>query len=232
MSVLELNRPDRRNALDLAQCRAIALAATTEVDAGARVLVVTGRGSAFCSGADLGGVYGQEFLEALYDMLHGLTRLPVPVIAAVNGPAIGAGTQLALACDLRVVDETAKFAVPTPRNGMAVDAWTIRALAAIAGGGMARRLMIAAETIGGDQALHCGLADRPGDVEAALAWAHEIAQLAPLSLAHNKRVLTGMIDTTHDAAIAESFAACWASDDVREGAVARAEKRPPNFIGR
>ncbi len=232
MSVLELNRPDRRNALDLAQCRSISEAATTEVEAGARVLVVTGRGSAFCSGADLGGVYGQEFLEALYDMLHGLTRLPVPVIAAVNGPAIGAGTQLALACDLRVVDDTAKFAVPTPRNGMAVDAWTIRSLAATAGGGMARRLMIAAETIDRDQALHCGLADRPGDLRAALDWAHEIARLAPLSLAHNKRVLTAMIDTTHDAAIEESFAACWASDDVREGAAARAEKRPPNFIGR
>ena len=158
VSVLELNRPDRRNALDLAQCRAIAAAAADEVGAGARVLVVTGRGSAFCSGADLGGVYGQEFLEALYGMLHGLTRLPVPVVAAVNGPAIGAGTQLALACDLRVADEPAQFAVPTPRNGMAVDAWTIRALAAIAGGGMARRLMIAAETIDRDQALHV----RPG----------------------------------------------------------------------
>lgn len=232
MSVLELNRPDRRNALDLAQCRAISAAAAAEVDAGARVLVVTGRGSAFCSGADLGGVYGQEFLEALYGMLHGLTRLPVPVIAAVNGPAIGAGTQLALACDLRVADETAKFAVPTPRNGMAVDAWTIRALASVAGGGIARRLMLAAETIDRDQALHSGLVDRPGGLETALAWAAEIAQLAPLSLAHNKRVLTAMVDTTHDADIDESFAACWASDDVREAAAARAEKRPPVFRGR
>jgi len=194
--------------------------------------VVTGRGSAFCSGADLGGVYGQEFLEALYGMLHGLTRLPVPVVAAVNGPAIGAGTQLALACDLRVADEPAKFAVPTPRNGMAVDAWTIRALAAIAGGGMARRLMIAAETIDRDQALHCGLADRAGDLDDAIAWAHEIAELAPLSLAHNKRVLSKMIDTAQDAEIDASFAACWASDDVREAAAARAEKRPPIFQGR
>jgi enoyl-CoA hydratase len=165
-------------------------------------------------------------------MLHGLTRLPVPAIAAVNGPAIGAGTQLALACDLRVADEPAQFAVPTPRNGMAVDAWTIRALAAIAGGGMARRLMIAAETIDREQALHCGLADRAGDLDDAIAWAHEIAELAPLSLAHNKRVLTAMIDTTHDAGIEASFAACWASDDVREAAAARAESRLPMFQGR
>ena len=142
VSLIELRRPERRNALDLAQCRALHEAAETEVAAGARVIVVTGEGSSFCSGADLTGVYGDEFLHALYGMLHSFTRLPVPLIAAVNGPAIGAGTQLALACDLRVADVTAKFAVPTARNGMAVDAWTMRALAAAAGGGMARRLML------------------------------------------------------------------------------------------
>ena len=232
VSVLELNRPDRRNALDLDQCRALAAVSAAEVDAGARVLVVTGRGTAFCSGADLGGVYGQEFLDALYGMLHGLTRLPVPVLAAVNGAAIGAGTQLALACDLRVAGDAARFAVPTARNGMAVDAWTMRALAHVAGGGVARRVMLAAETLDRDEALHCGLADRPGDLDAAIAWAHEIAQLAPLTLAHNKRVLSAMVDTTHDAEIDASFAACWASDDVREAAGARAEKRTPVFTGR
>jgi enoyl-CoA hydratase len=231
VSVLELDRPDRRNALDLEQCLALSTTAAAEVGAGARVLVVTGRGTAFCSGADLGGVYGEEFLEALYGMLHGLTRLPIPVIAAVNGPAIGAGTQLALACDLRVADVAAQFAVPTARNGMAVDAWTIRALAAVAGGGVARRLMLAAETIDRDQAAQSGLVDRSGDLQDALAWAHEIAELAPLSLAHNKRVLTATVDTTQSAEIEASFAACWASDDIREAAAARAEKRPPVFTG-
>ncbi|MFB9312199.1 enoyl-CoA hydratase [Nocardioides plantarum] len=231
VSLLELRRPDRRNALDLELCRAITAAARAEVAAGARVLVVTGDGTSFCSGADLTGVYGEEFLHALYGMLHGpdgLTGLPVPVIAAVNGPAIGAGTQLALACDLRVADETARFAVPTPRNGMAVDAWTIRRLADVAGGGVARRLMIAAETIDRSAALACGLADRAGTLDDALGWAHEIAALAPLSLAHNKAVLNG----ADDAAAEASFAACWASDDVREAAAARVEKRPPVFTGR
>jgi enoyl-CoA hydratase len=228
--LLELQREDRRNALDLELCRAIHVAVDEAVSAGARVIVVTGSGSAFCSGADLGGVYGPEFLEALYGMLHHLTKVPVPIIAAVNGPAIGAGTQLAIACDLRVADETAKFAVPTARNGMAVDAWTIRTLGQLAGAGPARRLMLAAEAFDRETALACGLADRAGTLAEAVAWAHEIALLAPLALAHNKLVLNGSRED--DPAIDASFEAVWASQDVREAAQARAEKRTPVFEGR
>jgi enoyl-CoA hydratase len=228
VAVLTLTREDRRNALNLELCQAIRDAAQSVVDDGARVIVVTGRGSAFCSGADLGGVYGPEFLEALYGMLHGLTRLPVPVIAAVNGPAIGAGTQLAIACDLRVADETAQFAVPTAKNGMAVDGWTIRTLAQLAGTGRARRLLLAADSLDRDEALAAGLVDRAGTVDDALAWAHEIAELAPLALAHNKLVLNG----GDDEAVNASFEAVWASEDVREAAAARTEKRAPKFTGR
>lgn len=228
VAVIELQREDRRNALDLGQCKAIHQSVDRAIDAQARVIVITGKGTAFCSGADLGGVYGDEFLYALYGMLHHLTEVPVPLIAAVNGPAIGAGTQLALACDLRVADATARFAVPTASNGMAVDAWTIRTLADVAGHGTARRFMLAAETFDQQQALAVGLADRPGTLDDTLAWAHEIAALAPLSLAHNKLVLNGGADE----AVAASFAACWASQDVREAALARSEKRPPRFIGR
>ncbi|SKB03408.1 enoyl-CoA hydratase [Aeromicrobium choanae] len=227
--VLTLRRPDRRNALNLALCRELHEAATVAVEQGARVLVVTGEGSAFCAGADLDGVYGDEFIEALYRMLHHLAKVPVPVIAAVNGPAIGAGTQLAIACDLRVVDERARFAVPTARNGMAVDAWTIRTLADLAGTGRARRVMLAADTIDRDEALACGLADRAGTLDDAIAWAHEIARLAPLTLAHNKLVLNGSTDD--DERITQSFDDVWASEDVKEAALARTEKREPIFRG-
>lgn len=228
VALLTLHREDRRNALNLDLCRALHEAAGAAVEDGARVIVITGGGSAFCSGADLGGVYGQEFLIALYTMLHGLGKLPVPVIAAVNGPAIGAGTQLSIACDLRVVDETARFAVPTAKNGMAVDGWTIKTLEKLAGTGRARRAMLAADTIERDEALACGLADRAGTLADALAWAHEIAQLAPLSIAHNKLVLNGGTD----AEISASFESVWASEDVREAARARDERRPPVFTGR
>ena len=238
--VLELQREERRNALNLELCQGIHQAVDTAIDDGARAIVITGQGSAFCSGADLGGVYASVgappaseasggFLEALYGMLHHLAEVPVPIVAAVNGPAIGAGTQLAIACDLRVADPTARFAVPTAKNGMAVDAWTIRTLADLAGSGRARRLMLAAETLDQPEALACGLADRAGSVADAMAWAGEIATLAPLTLAHNKRILN---DTSDAAAVEESFAAVWASSDVREAALARAEKRPPVFEGR
>jgi enoyl-CoA hydratase len=229
VAIIELQRPERRNALDLELCHAIRGAADDAASGGARVIIVTGEGAAFCSGADLGGVYGPEFLDALYGMLHHVAQLPVPMIAAVNGPAIGAGTQLAMACDLRVADETAIFAVPVARNGLAVDAWTIRTLSSLAGAGPARRMMLAAASLDRDAALACGLVDSAGTLADAVAWAHELAELAPLAIAHSKLVLNGVAD---DAQIEQSFAAVWASADVEEAARARTERRTPVFEGR
>jgi enoyl-CoA hydratase len=88
--------------------------------------------------------------------------------------------------------------------------------------------MLAADSLDRDEALSAGLADRAGTLDDALAWAHEIAELAPLALAHNKLVLNG----GGDEAVNASFEAVWASDDVREAAAARAEKRSPRFVGR
>src|SRR5690606_28973746 len=135
--VLTLNRPSKRNALSLELCERLG-DAVRQGARDSRAIVVTGAGSTFCAGADLDEVYGEEFLEALQGMIRSITSTPVPVVAAVNGPAIGGGTQLALACDLRVATETARFAIPTARNGLAVDPWTIRRLSEIVGGGHAR----------------------------------------------------------------------------------------------
>jgi enoyl-CoA hydratase len=228
VALLTLNRPDRRNALNVELCRAITDAASQAAAGGARVIVITGKGSSFCSGADLSEVYGQSFIDALYDMLHALSQLPVPLIASVNGPAIGGGAQLAIACDLRVADAAATFAVPTPRNGLATDTWTIRTLADLAGHGVARRLLLAAETVDSATALGVGLADRAGSLSDALAWATEIATLAPLTLAYNKRALNGWADA---AELERRYTEIWASDDAKEGALAWAQKRTPRFTG-
>ena len=224
VAVIEIDRHERRNALDAAHCDDLRAALT----GAARVIVITGAGSSFCAGADLGGVYDTAFRDALYDMLAAVTQVPAPVLAAVNGPAIGAGAQLALACDLRVAAPEATFAIPAARLGIAVNPWTVRRLALLAGTGTAQAMLIGAETLDATAALRCGLASRLGDRGAALAWARELAGLAPLSLAYAKKALN-QPDSTE---LAKDFDACWASDDAAEGQRARAAKRPPRFLGR
>ena len=228
VAVLTLDRHERRNALDVEHAAGLTEALLVAVEQGARSVVVTGAGSSFCSGADLDAVYDDVFRRALAELLRTLAAVPVPVVAAVNGPAIGAGTQIAIACDLRVVADTARFAVPTARNGLAVDPWTVARLASVAGGGVARQLLVGVDTVSAERALSVGLADRGGSPDDALAWATELATLAPLSLAYSKLALNGGDPADVDAA----FAACWASSDVAEFRAARAERRPPVFTGR
>lgn len=228
VALLTLNRPDRRNALNIELCRAIAAAADRASAEGVRAIVITGMGSSFCSGADLSEVYGREFIDALYAMLHGLSQLTVPLIAAVNGPAVGGGAQLSIACDLRVAATGASFAIPTAKNALAVDTWTIRTLAGLTGHGLARRMLLAAETIDAATAVNTGLADRAGDLDVAITWAEQISDFAPLTLAYTKRVLNGWAD---EAETASRYAEVWSSSDAAEAAQAWREKRSPRFTG-
>ncbi|GAA4801963.1 enoyl-CoA hydratase [Actinomycetospora chlora] len=230
---IRIDRTERRNALDTVHCRDLHAAVDGAVADGARVLLLSGEGTAFCSGADLDTVGDPDFLAALYGMLHRLTEIPVPVVAAVHGPAIGAGTQLALAADLRVVDTQGVFGLPTAALGLAVDPWTVRRLALVAGGGPARRMLLACERLDHDAARDAGLVDRVGDRDTALAWATEIAALAPLTLAYNKLAVARLLeDAPVPAEVAAAFDACWASEDLAEGRRAREEKRAPVFRGR
>jgi enoyl-CoA hydratase len=229
--VLTLNRPAKRNALSLELCRRITESVTRRPTE-SRAIVVTGSGSSFCAGADLDEVYGEEFLEALQTMIRSITQTPVPVVAAINGPAIGGGTQLALACDLRVATETALFAIPTARNGLAVDPWTIRRLSEIVGGGHARGILLAAESMDLPAALAAGLVQRKGALADAVALAHDLARLAPLSLAYAKRVLNHPELAETDAGLQAHFLACFASEDAAEAGDARNQRRAPVFRGR
>ena len=232
VGLIELDRQERRNALDVAQCERIAAAVPELVADGARAIVVTGAGTSFCSGADFGEVYTDGFRDALYRALHAVADAPVPVVAAVNGPAIGAGTQLAIACDLRVAAPTAVFGVPTARIGLAVDPWTIRRLAQLAGGGTARALLLACDQVPAELAHARGLVDRLGDRAVALTLAAELTTMAPLTLRYNKLVLDRADLQVGDPELDAAFEACWASSDLVEGRTARAEKRSPVFTGR
>ena len=228
VGIAEIDRHERRNALDAAHCEDLRAAVTGLAAGGARAVVITGTGSSFCAGADLGGAYDGGFRDALYAMLTAITGTAIPVLAAVNGPAIGAGAQLAIACDLRVAAPPASFGIPTARLGLAVDPWTIRRLAALCGTGTAQAMLIGCDTIDAERAYHSGLASRLGDRAAAMGWARELAALAPLTLAYSKQALNdpGASD------LIKAYEACWASEDCAEGQRARAEKRPPRFGGR
>ena len=230
---IELQRPERRNALNSQLVEELREAVLKAGDGSARAVVLTGQGTVFCAGADLSGdAFAADYPDRLIELHKVLDATPIPVVGAINGPAIGAGLQLAMQCDLRVVAPEAFFQFPTSKYGLALDNWSIRRLASLAGHGRARAMLLAAEKLTAEVALQTGMANRIGTLADAQAWATEIAGLAPLAIQHAKRVLND------DGAIEEAgpvhkelFDKAWSSQDVVEAQIARVEKRPPKFQG-
>jgi enoyl-CoA hydratase len=234
VALVTIDRPERRNAVDrdaLAGLEA-AIAAAQRADPVTRVLVLTGAGGHFCAGADLTGLEDESFAATLRVVLQGLHDAPFPTIAAVDGAALGAGTQLAIACDLRVATSAARFGIPAAKLGLMVDHWTVQRLALLAGHGPSRAMLLAADVLSGDDALRLGLAQRAGDLEDALAWASEIAALAPLTIQGHKIALNRLeAELGTDPAVADAFKRAWASADLQEGLAAFHERRSPAFRG-
>ncbi|MGV9665404.1 enoyl-CoA hydratase [Nocardia niigatensis] len=229
---IELQRPDRRNALNEELIGRLH-AALVEAAASARVIVLTGQGPIFSAGADLDGVYSDSFLTGLLSMLRTIETVPVPVIAAINGGALGAGVQLALASDLRVMTPDSFIAVPAAKLGISVDRWTVRRLSNLIGPGPARTILMGAERVQAADAYTFGFANRVGTLADAQAWAKQIAELAPLSLRHLKLVFND--DDTRGPDSLEQIAAldaAWQSADAQEARTARQEKRPAKFEGK
>ncbi len=246
VGLITINRPERRNALNGELCAQLAQA--LDASHGLRAVVVTGAGSAFCAGADLvtrfadgdpehGG--GDTFRPGFEVALDAIEAHPSPVIAAINGPAMGAGMQLAVACDLRVAALGARLAIPGGKLGILLSNKNIWRLAALVGHGAARDFLLAGRTVTAEEAEHIGLVSRVSDdaVGAALALAGEIAASAPLTVQGHKRGLNLCLQVTAlgTDAIRELIAletAAFASRDLQEGMAAFAEKRTPEFEGR
>ncbi|NYV76208.1 enoyl-CoA hydratase [Streptomyces sp. UH6] len=180
---LTLDDPDRRNCLDEAMCRELGEAvATVAGDPDARTLVVTGAGSAFCAGADLPALFGdtgrpvaevREHLHRVYESFLGLRKLRIPTVAAVQGPAVGAGFNLAMACDVRVAGPRASFAATFTRIGLHPGGGCTWFLVDALGPQKALALLLDGGTLDAGTAVREGVALRVA--EDPVAAAHELA---------------------------------------------------------
>jgi enoyl-CoA hydratase len=251
VALATIDRQERRNALNAELCDTLHDHLNAiDVDA-VGVVVITGAGAAFCSGADLarraadtggdgGGIEhggGDSFRPAFDRCLQTIVEHPLPVIAAVNGPAMGAGMQLAVACDFRVVGPKARFAIPAARLGVVLSAPNIARLERLVGPGVAREVLLAASTLDADAAERVGLVSRRAEdaLAEALTWADEIAHLAPITVRGHKHALNLVARGLTPEALVELRALeerAFTSDDLQEGLAAFEEKRHPEFRGR
>lgn len=228
VAIVTLNRPEKANALnDPLGARVHHL--LDEIDAAwpeLRVVVLTANGRAFCAGGDMAQMaarraqnlrnapYGREVI----DLAPHLRRIPQPVIAAVNGPAMGAGLALACACDLRIAAASARFAAPFVRNGLGPDTGLSQSLQRIIGAGRANEMVLTGRTYDADWAERTGLANATVPDEALLAHAVElataIAEGAPRALRSAKRVADAFApNLSHTIAVEREFNRRYGDDE-------------------
>lgn len=248
VATLTLNRADARNALTHAMYRELEQYVRGAQDAGARCIIVTGTDPAFCSGDDVrqvmgGGKEGASPAVGLAPRLtpaaDALLHSDIPVIAAVNGAAVGWGMELALMADIRVASEKARFGELFVLRGLVSDVAGIGRLAQLVGREKAAELLFTGDIISASDALEIGLVSRvvPHDdlMGAALEIATKIAANPPLAVQQLKNGLRRALDPDWTALgewVSRTLGELFATEDHREGVRAFLEKRPPRFTGR
>ncbi|HYE78121.1 MAG TPA: enoyl-CoA hydratase-related protein [bacterium] len=238
IATLTLNRPEKRNAIDLAMVDALHGALDRLADErDLSCLVLTGAGGkAFAAGADIAQLRDRGVHEALMGinsrLFHKVERFPVPVIAAVQGWALGGGCELALACDLRVAGESAKFGQPEVSLGIIPGAGATQRLPRLVGLGAAKELIYTGRIIDAAEALRIGLVNRvvPDDqvLESARSLAQEIVKNGPLALRLAKVALDASHRTGSDTGLlieTLAQASCFESEDKYKRMTAFLEKR-------
>jgi len=246
IATITINRPDKLNALNDATITEIGAAFGALVaDSLVGGIILTGAGRAFVAGADIAVLASQAPVQARERARHGqavLRRIemsPKPVIAAVNGFALGGGCELAMACHVRIASESAKFGQPEVKLGITPGFGGTQRLARLVGRGRALQLLLTGEQIGAAEALRIGLVNAVVPAAdlltvAAVMMGQMLAN-APLAIALCLEAVDRGLDMTVDegcALEANHFGLLAATDDMREGMRAFLEKRPAQFSGR
>ena len=248
VALLTLDNPDQRNAMsDEMTSSWVAAIDELAADRSVRVVVVTGEGSAFCSGGNTSWIASEpdatvdelrERMLPFYRAWLSIRRLEVPTIAAVNGPAIGAGLCLALACDIRYAATGARLGVPFVKLGMHAGMAGTYLLPDVVGPAHARDLLLTGRVVDADEALRLGLVSRvidPADFDAEiLATAQAVAATAPIASRLTKLALADGGHADFESGLqweAMAQPLTLATADLQEGIRAAKEKRSPDFRG-
>ena len=242
---LTISNPDRRGALDHEVLDALAGHARTH---DARCVVIRGSGDVFSAGYDIGNLSEQEFQESaerlvahpFHDALEALEGYRYPVIAEVNGHAIGGGLELALTADIRIAARGVKMAMPPAKLGLIYSHTGLAKFIDMCGPANTAELFFVGRAVDAERAREMGLVNEvvePADLDArVLDLAAEIASNAPLSLAGNKRMIRELrrlrLPADLERELVELRESCFASEDFREGVSAFTEKRKPVWRGR
>jgi enoyl-CoA hydratase/carnithine racemase len=244
---LRISNAQRRGALDH---EILDTLAETVASLDARCLVITGSDEVFSAGYDLGNLEGREFEEnaeklvahPFHEAIEAIEAYRYPVIAQINGHAIGGGLELALTCDIRIAARGVRVGMPPAKLGLIYSHTGLRKFVEVCGPANTAELFYVGRNVDAERGLAMGLLNQlvePDELDATtVAMAGEIAANAPLSVAGNKRVLREL--RSHAGALPEDVArelvelreSCFRSDDFREGVRAFGEKRPPLWQGR
>ncbi|HEY3451307.1 MAG TPA: enoyl-CoA hydratase-related protein [Myxococcales bacterium] len=245
VATVTLDRQEALNALNLSVLASLKAAfARLAADKSLRAVVLTGAGKAFVAGADIKEMaeftpaQAREFSLAGHEVMRQIEDFPRPVLAAVNGFALGGGCELALCCDLRIASEKAKLGLPEVTLGVMPGFGGTQRLARLVGCSAAKMLLFTGEVVPAPKALALGLVDEVVAPEALLPRCLELAQSiaakGPVGVSYCKAAVNHGVDATLAEGLSyetELFAQVFATADQKEGMKAFVEKRPPRFVG-